>query len=131
MGISHGRDDLAPGVELGADGLAHGRDPRRMARAELRAMGHRPMSPTQAIRARCLDCCAGSPDEVRKCVALRCPSWPFRMGVSPWRPPRTEAQLAAAKRAMQARRRRALSAEAAGAATPVPAGASPRCRAGE
>src|SRR5579885_2355758 len=124
MGISHGRDDLAPGVELGADGLAHGRDPRRMARAELQAMGHQPMSPTQAIRSRCLDCCAGSADEVRKCVALRCPSWPFRMGVSPWRAGKTEAQLAAAKRTMQARRLRATDAETAGSATtPQPAAA--------
>ena len=47
-------------------------------------MGHRPSSPMQAIRARCLDCCAGSADEVRKCVSLTCPSWPFRTGKNPW-----------------------------------------------
>jgi hypothetical protein len=53
-----------------------GRDPRRMAQRELRAMGHEPMSPMEAIRAKCLDCCAGSLHEVRCCVAMACPSWP-------------------------------------------------------
>ena len=61
-----------------------GRDPRQMNSAELEAMGHAPMSPVEAIRAKCLDC-AGSSDEVRKCVAMTCPSWPFRMGKNPWR----------------------------------------------
>jgi hypothetical protein len=62
-----------------------GRDPRKMTQDELRAMGHAPMSPMEAIRARCLDCCAGSSDEVHKCVAMACPSWPFRMSKNPWR----------------------------------------------
>jgi hypothetical protein len=61
-----------------------GRDPRAMERAELEAMGHAPMSPVEAIRAKCLGC-AGSSDEVRKCVAMTCPSWPFRTGKNPWR----------------------------------------------
>jgi hypothetical protein len=62
-----------------------GRDPRGMSQGELQAMGHEPMSPMQAIRAKCLDCCAGSADEARKCVAMTCPSWPFRTGKNPWR----------------------------------------------
>src|SRR5215475_8066936 len=45
-------------------------DPRTMAPPELAAVGHRPSSPLQAIYARCLDCCAGSADELRKCVSL-------------------------------------------------------------
>jgi len=61
-----------------------GRDPREMTREELEAMGHEPMSPLEAIRAKCLDC-AGSTHEVRCCVALACPSWPFRTGTNPWR----------------------------------------------
>ena len=67
-----------------------GRDPREMMREELEAMGHEPMSPMEAIRAKCLDCCAGSAHEVRCCVAMTCPSWPFRMGKSPWRAPISE-----------------------------------------
>jgi hypothetical protein len=74
----------------GSDPLV-GRDPRRMTQDELRAMGHEAMSATAAIRARCLDC-AGSPDEVRKCVAMACPSWPWRMGTNPWRQPISEEQ---------------------------------------
>src|SRR5215469_14547802 len=60
----------------GTDDWLVGRDPRRMAQRELRAMGHEPMSPMEAIRAKCLDCCAGSLHEVGCCVAMACPSWP-------------------------------------------------------
>ena len=41
------------------------------------------LSAMKALRARCLDCCAGNSAEVRKCVATDCPSWPFRMGKYP------------------------------------------------
>src|SRR5580693_6062069 len=42
-----------------------------MSPAELAPMGHKPMSPLRAIRARCLDCCAGSAQEVAKCNRQR------------------------------------------------------------
>ena len=32
-----------------------------------------------------LDCCCSVASEVRKCTAVACPSWPFRMGVNPFR----------------------------------------------
>jgi hypothetical protein len=64
-------------------GYLEGRDPRTMSQDELIAMGHAPMSPLQAIRAHCLDCCAGSAQEVAKCMALRCPSWPYKGGGAP------------------------------------------------
>ena len=44
--------------------------------------------PMKAIRAKCLDCC-GNAAEVRKCVAVDCPSWAFRMGTNPFRKKRT------------------------------------------
>lgn len=53
--------------------------------AELLRLGHRKISPVKALRAKCLDCCAGSAHEVRLCAAQKCPSWPFRFGRSPWR----------------------------------------------
>jgi hypothetical protein len=86
-------DDLARARAAGYEADASeayfvGRDPRRMTTAELEAMGHQRRSPTEAIRAKCLDCCAGSANEVRGCVAVTCPSWPFRMGASPWKVPR-------------------------------------------
>lgn len=65
----------AAGYEPGPDGYYVGRDPRCMTHVELEAMGHRPMSPITAIRTKCLDCCAGSPNEVRLCVAIACPNW--------------------------------------------------------
>lgn len=59
---------------------------------ELRALGHEPKSPLEALRERCIDCCAGSATEVKLCTAKRCPSWPFRLGVNPWRKPLSEEQ---------------------------------------
>lgn len=35
----------------------------------------------QAIRDKCIDCCAGSQAEVRKCPVATCPLWRFRMGI--------------------------------------------------
>lgn len=62
-------------------GNAIGRDPRSIPAGDLRRLGH-PESPIKAIRAKCLDCCAGNEAEVRKCISLKCPLWPMRMGVS-------------------------------------------------
>jgi hypothetical protein len=86
------------GTEAGPGGHAVGRDPRTLTHDELQAIGHEPMSPLAALRARCLDCCAGSPSEVRLCTAVRCPARPFRMGSSPWRAPASEAQREASRR---------------------------------
>jgi hypothetical protein len=65
---------------------------------ELLAIGHEPLPPLAAIRAKCLDCCAGSAHEVRLCVAMTCPSWPFRTGKNPWRAPPSEEQREASRR---------------------------------
>ena len=40
-------------------------------------------TPIKAIRSKCLDCCNGSPYEVRKCVIPKCPLWPYRLGKRP------------------------------------------------
>lgn len=76
-------------LEPGADGKLIGRDPRSLSQDELTGAGHKPMSAQDALRLRCIDCCAGSTDEVRKCVAVACAAWPFRMGKSPWKAKRT------------------------------------------
>ena len=73
-----------------------GRDPRKIGRAGLESAGFKPMSPMAAIRARCLDC-ANTAQEVRFCAAVECPSWPFRMGMNPWRTPMSEERRAAAR----------------------------------
>ena len=46
--------------------------------------GHRPMSPMQAIRRKCLDCSGQQPAEVRLCEATSCALWPFRAGRHPY-----------------------------------------------
>ena len=89
--------DSKIGLEL-RDGQEVGRDPHQMTLGELVALGHSPMSPLKALRLRCIDCCAGSSLEVRLCTAVSCPSWPFRLGRNPWRPPASEAQRAWGRR---------------------------------
>jgi hypothetical protein len=95
-----------PGFEM-VSGRPEACDPRQMTAAELGVVGHKAMSPMEAIRARCLDCSAGSATEVRLCAHVRCPSWPFRMGKNPWRAPLSEAQLEA-RRESAARMARAV-----------------------
>ena len=46
--------------------------------------GHKPMSPMQAIRRKCLDCSAGQIVEVKLCEAVTCSLWPFRAGRHPY-----------------------------------------------
>jgi len=45
----------------------------------------RAQNPLKAIRAKCIDCCCDNAAEVRKCVAVKCDLWPFRMGTNPFR----------------------------------------------
>jgi hypothetical protein len=87
------------GYEPGPEGYFVGRDPREMTPDELRACQHEPMSPLDALRLKCLDCVGGSANEVRLCVAITCPSWPFRMHKSPWRPPASDEQRDARREA--------------------------------
>lgn len=86
----------AAGLEI-RDGYHVGRDPRQMTAEELDRLGHNAMSPLKALRLRCVDCCAGSANEVRLCVSVSCASWPFRMGQNPWRAPASEAQREAGR----------------------------------
>jgi len=41
------------------------------------------LTPLKAIRKKCLDCCADSPAEVRRCEIFGCPLWEYRMGHRP------------------------------------------------
>jgi hypothetical protein len=98
---------MKPGLKL-YKGHAVGRDPREMTPEELKGAGHKPISPLQALQARCLDCCAGQANEVAACTVVECPAWRFRMGTNPWRGPASEGRREAARRSMErinARRR--------------------------
>lgn len=44
------------------------------------------LTPLRAIRAKCLDCSAGSYKEVRLCLDTNCPLWPYRLGRRPKTP---------------------------------------------
>ena len=73
---------------------------------EILSRYHGRNNPLEALRARCLDCSCGSASEVRKCTAVACPSWPFRMGTNPFRQKRVlsdEQKLAMAERLAKAR----------------------------
>lgn len=41
------------------------------------------LTPIKAIRAKCLDCCCGSRQEVRECKIKSCTLHPYRMGKRP------------------------------------------------
>ena len=41
------------------------------------------MTPIQAIKAKCLDCCCGSRSEVVICPVKDCSLYPFRLGKNP------------------------------------------------
>lgn len=43
------------------------------------------ITPLRAIRAKCLDCCCGSPHEVKLCSAKDCSLYTYRLGKDPSR----------------------------------------------
>ena len=68
-----------------AEGHMVAKNPKKIGRKELLKAGIEELTPNQAIRRYCLDCCLESAGEVRKCVSDKCPLHPFRMGYSAWR----------------------------------------------
>ncbi len=74
---------LEPSPYAADGGEKVGRLPRKIPVGVLRELRH-PESPIKAIRANCVDCSGGQVAEVRKCVAVSCALWPFRMGVNPF-----------------------------------------------
>ena len=59
------------------------------------------LTPIKAIRAKCIDCCAGQKNEVKLCPATDCGLHPYRLGHNPNRKPR---QLSDEQRAVMAER---------------------------
>lgn len=91
---------MKPHMEMDpTEGCPIGRDPRTMTRTELEALGHTKAPLLSLIRQNCIECAGHSPAEVRRCGLLACPFWPYRMGSNPFAAPRSEAQMAAARRA--------------------------------
>jgi hypothetical protein len=76
-------------------GETEGLEPREMPRSPLEEIGHLQMALLKVIRAKCLDC-SYTASEVRRCTAVHCALWPYRMGTNPFRAERSDAQKAAA-----------------------------------
>lgn len=41
------------------------------------------LTPIQAIRKKCLECCCNSYKSIAKCLLIDCPLYPYRMGMRP------------------------------------------------
>jgi hypothetical protein len=85
-----GAGDLLEKSPYEADGgELIGRDPRKMTVGEFNRAGIEGETwggtGLQVIRAKCMDCCVEQEVELRKCVAITCANWPYRMGENPFR----------------------------------------------
>jgi len=69
-----------------------------MPRKILEEIGHKSRPLLRTIREKCLDC-SHSFSEVKKCTAVDCALWPYRMGTNPLRAERSEAQKEADRKA--------------------------------
>ena len=65
-------------------GHKEGKNPLSVDINLLKDAGHEDIPLAKAIRKKCLDCCVFQAGEVRKCVAVGCPLWPYRMGKNPF-----------------------------------------------
>lgn len=68
--------------ENGAD---IGKNPSDMDLGELGSLGHSKQNLLRAIRGFCVECSGGSQSEARRCTAVHCQLWPYRMGRNPFR----------------------------------------------
>ena len=55
-----------------------------MAKFEDTEHGRKYKSPMKAIRANCLDCCNGSPKDVKECDVKNCDLYAYRFGKNPF-----------------------------------------------
>ena len=69
---------------LSEKGETFGTDPRTVGVDTLNAAGHQKRPLLRVIREKCLDCCVGQVSEVRKCTAVDCSLWPYRMVTNPF-----------------------------------------------
>jgi hypothetical protein len=77
-------------------GETEGKHPRD-ADVEVMREIHDPAPMLRVIRAKCLDCSGGVESEVRKCTAIGCALWPYRMAWNPFRTPISEERRQAAR----------------------------------
>lgn len=71
-------------------GETEGIDPRLISREKFEELGFEAKPLLQVIRAKCMDCCGYQQSEVKKCTAVTCDLWVYRMGKNPFRKPMSE-----------------------------------------
>lgn len=83
-----GSEVVKPGMEKvrveGTDQI-WGANPKTLSSEILGEMGHVPLPLLRVIRNFCIECCGGDRTEARRCVAVRCQLWPYRLGKNPFR----------------------------------------------
>ena len=100
------------------DGSTEGKHPRDADVDVMREI-HDPAPLLRVIRVKCIDCSGGSESEARKCTAIGCALWPYRMASNPFHAPRemTPEQREAGAARLAAARARAQ--QSSGMAAPV------------
>ena len=78
------RDLLEKSPYLADEGELIGKHPSDVP-SDFLSLNFSAQNPLKAIREKCIDCCCGNTAEVRKCVAVDCALWPFRMSTNPFR----------------------------------------------
>jgi hypothetical protein len=78
-----------------------GRAPRKMEISELNALGHERQPLLKVIREKCVDC-SQTESEARKCTAIDCVLWPYRMRKNPFSENKGNPDALAAARAARA-----------------------------
>jgi hypothetical protein len=65
------------------DGSTEGRNPNDLPK-ELLHEAFKKTSLLKVLRDKCIECCCHQFGEVRKCTAVGCPLWPYRLGKNPF-----------------------------------------------
>ena len=73
------------------DGSTEGKHPRD-ADADVMREIHEAAPLLRVIQAKCLNCSSEVESEIRKCTAIGCALWPYRMAINPFRAPREMTQ---------------------------------------
>jgi hypothetical protein len=86
-----GANQYPPSIQgkVRAAGLDRSRAAVELDEQELRTLGHTKQSAARAIRRMCVDCFGGegpqaAKEDIRGCLSVGCPLWPFRFGRSPY-----------------------------------------------
>ena len=78
-------NDRKIGIATDSNGDDYGKLPQDMTPEGWSTLGHSKKNIMRVIRGFCVECSGGSESEARKCTAVECQLWPYRMGKNPFR----------------------------------------------